>query len=223
MRIKDKNYGQLLKNRILSMRQHAGPNATTNYIVSIIFTVILDASSLKETGKNWKATCRTSLAGHGHPVLIPAAKFLVNLLDVDRLPELHWADEVDPWSRPFSFWDRPWKQVCAESLSGGVFSCGSQSCRAKSFGSETAFWQHLCAKAHTRGHPDREIIKKREAEAARGEVYTPLVVDPNWVSGLAEMEQQAKLKESMRLTLKEPSNDEGQEDGEESTGGFPSP
>ena len=102
--------------------------------------------------------------------------------------------EVDPWSRPFS-WDRPWKQVCAESLSGGVFSCGSQSCRAKSFGSETAFWQHLSAK-----------------------VYTPLVVDPNWVSGLAEMEQQAKLKESMRLTLKEPSDDEGQEDGEESTG-----
>ena len=66
--------------------------------------------------------------------------------------------EIDPWSRPFSFWDRPWKQVCAESLSGGAFSCGSQSCRAKSFGSETAFWQHLCAKAHTRGHPDKEII-----------------------------------------------------------------
>ena len=126
--------------------------------------------------------------------------------------------EVDPWSRPFS-WDRPWKQVCAESLSGGVFSCGSQSCRAKSFGSETAFWQHLSAKAHTRGHPDREIIKKWEAEAARGEVYTPLLVDPNWVSGLDELEQQAKLKESMRLTLKEPtSEDEGQEDGEESTG-----
>ena len=38
-------------------------------------------------------------------------------------------------------------------------------------------------------------------------------------SGLAELEQQAKLKESMRLTLKEPtSEDEGQEDGEESTG-----
>ena len=127
--------------------------------------------------------------------------------------------EVDPWSRPFSFWDRPWKQVCAESLPGGVFSCGSQSCRAKSFGSETAFWQHLSAKAHTRGHPDREIIKKWEAEAARGEVYTPLLVDPHWVSGLAELEQQAKLKESMRLTLKEPtSEEEGQEDGEESTG-----
>ena len=77
---------------MLSTRRHAGPNATTDYIVSIIFTVILDASSLKETGKNWKATCRTSQAGHGHPVLIPAAKFLVNLLDVDRLPELHWAD-----------------------------------------------------------------------------------------------------------------------------------
>ena len=118
--------------------------------------------------------------------------------------------EVDPWSRPFSFWDRPWKQVCAESL-----SCGSQSCRAKSFGS---VWQHLCAKAHTRGHPDREIIKKWEAEAARGEVYTPLVVDPNWVSGLAELEQQAKLKESMRLVLKEDSDEEGQEAGEESTG-----
>ena len=109
--------------------------------------------------------------------------------------------------------------MCAESLSKGAFSCGSQSCRAKSFGSETAFWQHLCAKAHTRGHPDREIIKKWEAEAARGEVYTPLLVNPEWISGLAELEQQAKLKESMRLTLKEPtSEDEGQEDGEESTG-----
>ena len=127
--------------------------------------------------------------------------------------------DIDPWSRPFSFWDRPWKQVCAESLSKGAFSCGSQSCRAKSFGSETAFWQHLCAKAHTRGHPDREIIKKWEAEAARGEVYTPLLVNPERISGLAELEQQAKLKESMRLTLKEPtSEDEGQEDGEESTG-----
>ena len=127
--------------------------------------------------------------------------------------------EIDPWSRPFSFWDRPWKQVCAESLSKGAFSCGSQSCRAKSFGSETAFWQHLCAKAHTRRDPDREIIKKWEAEAARGEVYTPLLVNPEWVSGLAELEQQLKLKESMRLTLKEPtSEDEGQEDGEESTG-----
>ena len=88
--------------------------------------------------------------------------------------------DIDPWSRPFSFWDRPWKQVCAESLSKGAFSCGSQSCRAKSFGSETAFWQHSCAKAHTRGHPDREIIKKWEAEVARGEVYTPLLVNPEW-------------------------------------------
>ena len=26
--------------------------------------------------------------------------------------------EVDPWSRPFSFWDCPWKRVCADSLSG---------------------------------------------------------------------------------------------------------
>ena len=76
--------------------------------------------------------------------------------------------EVDPWSRPFSFWDRPWKRVCADSLSGGVYSCGSQSCRSKSFGSETAFWQHLVAN-HTRGHPDKTVIKKWEQEVSKGE------------------------------------------------------
>ena len=43
--------------------------------------------------------------------------------------------DIDPWARPFSFWDRPWKQACADSLSGAMYSCGSQSCRSKSFGS----------------------------------------------------------------------------------------
>ena len=125
--------------------------------------------------------------------------------------------DIDPWSRPFSFWDRPWKQVCADCLSGGVYSCGSQACRSKSFGSETAFWQHLVAKSHTRGHPDKAIVKQWEAEAAQGVEYTPLLVDPNWISGLAEIEQQAKLKESMRLRLKTSSDAEEDEAGEESS------
>ena len=68
--------------------------------------------------------------------------------------------DVDPWPRPFSYWDRPWKQVCADSLSGGVYSCGSQA----------------------------------------------------W-----EIRQQEKLKESMRLRLRDPSsNDQEGEEGEES-------
>ena len=125
--------------------------------------------------------------------------------------------DIDPWSRPFSFWDRPWKQVCADSLSGGVYSCGSQACRSKSFGSETAFWQHLVAKSHTRGHPDKAMVKQWEAEAAQGVEYTPLLVDPNWISGLAEIEQQTKLKESMRLRLKTSSDAEEDEAGEESS------
>ena len=122
--------------------------------------------------------------------------------------------EVDPWSRPFSFWDRPCKRVCADSLSGGVYSCGSQSCRSKSFGSETAFWQHLAAKSHTRGHPDKTVMKKWEQEVSEGVEYVPLLIDPNWVSGLQELKQQEELKQSMTLRLQESLGDG--EQGEES-------
>ena len=35
----------------------------------------------------------------------------------------------------------------------------SQACRSKSFGSETAFWQHLVAKSHTLEHPTKLLSR----------------------------------------------------------------
>ena len=67
------------------------------------------------------------------------------------------------------------------------------------------------------GHPDKAVIQKWEAEVSQGLEYTPLLVDPNWVSGLAEIQQQEDLKKSMRLRLRDPSSqDQEGEEGEES-------
>ena len=55
------------------------------------------------------------------------------------------------------------------------------------------------------------------AEVSQGVEYTPLLVDPNWVSGLEEIRQQEELKKTMRLRLRDPSiNDQEGEEGEES-------
>ena len=48
---------------------------------------------------------------------------------------------------------------------------------------------------------DKTVIKKWELEVSKGEEYVPLLVDPNWVSGLEQLRQQEDLKKSMRLVI----------------------
>ena len=78
------------------MRQPAEPNVTTSRHASSFLSMIMDVFLLKETQRNWKATSRTSPAGHGpprHPVFIPADKSPANFMDVGRFPKLQkWAD-----------------------------------------------------------------------------------------------------------------------------------
>ena len=114
--------------------------------------------------------------------------------------------ETDPWSRPAEFWNQSWKAVTAASLSKGYFHCGSQSCK-KSFDNETAYWQHLYSKAGKPGHPSGEIFANWKKESA-GEPYVPLLMDPNWESGLQEEKKQAELKAKMAEALQSVSSED---------------
>ena len=114
--------------------------------------------------------------------------------------------ETDPWSRPAEFWNQSWKAVTAASLSKGYFHCGSQSCK-KSFDNETAYWQHLYSKSGKPGHPSGEILANWKKESA-GEPYVPLVMDPNWESGLQEEKKQAELKAKMAEALQSVSSED---------------
>ena len=114
--------------------------------------------------------------------------------------------ETDPWSRRAEFWNQSWKAVTAASLSKGYFHCGSQSCK-KSFDNETAYWQHLHSKSGKPGHPSGEIFANWKKESA-GEPYVPLVMDPNWESGLQEEKKQAELKAKMAEALQSVSSED---------------
>ena len=114
--------------------------------------------------------------------------------------------ETDPWSRPAEFWNQSWKAVTAASLSKGYFHCGSQSCK-KSFDNETAYWQHLNSKAGKPGHPSGKIFANWRKESA-GEPYVPLLMDPNWESGLQEEKKQAELKAKMAEALQSVSSED---------------
>ena len=114
--------------------------------------------------------------------------------------------ETDPWSRPAEFWNQSWKAVTAASLSKGYFHCGSQSCK-KSFDNETAFWQHLNSKKGKPGHPSSKIFANWRKESA-GEPYVPLLMDPNWESGLQEEKKQAELKAKMAEALQSVSSED---------------
>ena len=114
--------------------------------------------------------------------------------------------ETDPWSRPAEFWNQSWKAVTAASLSKGYFHCGSQSCK-KSFDNETAYWQHLYSKAGKPGHPSGKIFANWKKESA-GEPYVPLLMDPNWESGLQEEKKQAELKAKMAEALQSVSSED---------------
>ena len=114
--------------------------------------------------------------------------------------------ETDPWSRPAEFWNQSWKAVTAASLSKGYFHCGSQSCK-KSFDNETAYWQHLYSKSGKPGHPSGEIFANWKRGSA-GEPYVPLVMDPNWESGLQEEKKQAELKAKMAEALQSVSSED---------------
>lgn len=86
--------------------------------------------------------------------------------------------DIDPWSRPFSFWNQSWTKVshgCQEkdSSKAHCFNCGSQSCK-KRFYSENAFYQRLRSKAGKPGRPSVQLIKAWDREKYEFVPFFPL-------------------------------------------------